>query len=100
MRVTTRSSSQRSWLTITTAPTYSSARNVLQPAAALDVEVVGGLVEEEKIGLFEQEFREAEPGLLPAGEGGDRCAELADRRSRGRGASRRSGGRRCSRRRG
>ncbi len=40
----------------------------LQPVAGLDVQVVGGLVQQEYVGLFEQKLRQGDPHLPPAGE--------------------------------
>ncbi len=48
-------------------------REVLfQPQDALRVEVVGGLVEQEQIGLAQQELAQRDPSPLPTGKGGDR----------------------------
>ena len=43
----------------------------LEPGDRLGVEVVGGLVEEEDVGAFEQGLAERDPALLAAGEGRD-----------------------------
>ena len=43
----------------------------LEPGDALGVEVVGGLVEQEDVGPFEQDLAERHPPALAAGEGAD-----------------------------
>lgn len=44
---------------------------LLQPVHRLGVEVVGGLVEEQQVGLFEQQLAERDAALLTTGEVGD-----------------------------
>ena len=44
----------------------------LQPAPHLHIEVIGRLIEEEKIGLAHEQTGQAESGLLPAREAGNR----------------------------
>lgn len=44
---------------------------LLQPVHRLGVEVVGGLVEEQQVGLLEEELAERDAALLTAGEVGD-----------------------------
>ncbi len=41
---------------------------LLEPLDALGVEVVGGLVEEQQVGLLEQELAQRHPALLPTGQ--------------------------------
>gem|GEM_PF-5835423 len=47
-----------------------------QPFDHGDVEMVGGVVEEEEVGLAAQGSGEVEAGLLAAGQGGDRAGEV------------------------
>ncbi len=42
-----------------------------QPGDALDVEVVGGLVEDDQVLLVDEELRQGDPAALTAGERGD-----------------------------
>ena len=53
-----------------------AAQVLLEPLRALDVEVIRGLVEEQEVGLSEQERRQRGPALLAAAEGVDRPLEL------------------------
>ena len=46
---------------------------LLEPQHALGVEVVGGLVEQQEVGLLEQELGERDTALLTTGEVRDRC---------------------------
>ena len=52
----------------------------LEPLDALEIQVVGRLVEQNQIGLFQQKFAEKHTGLLTAGERGEgpRCIGLAE----------------------
>ena len=52
------------------------AEEDLEPFAALDIEVVGGFVEEEDGGVLEEEFPECDACFLSAGEIGDFDAKL------------------------
>jgi hypothetical protein len=45
---------------------------LLQPQDALRVEVVGGLVEQQQVGLAEQQLAQRHPPALPTRQGGDR----------------------------
>ena len=47
---------------------------VLEPVHRRDIEVVRGLVEEHEVGLLQEQFRQADLGLLAAGEAPDRKA--------------------------
>ncbi len=49
-----------------------AVEEVLQLGQGLDVEVVGGLVEEEDVGLVHQQAQDLQPAALPAGEVADR----------------------------
>ena len=42
---------------------------VLQPLDGIHVQVVGGLVQQQKVGAGEHEPGQVDPGLFPAGEG-------------------------------
>ena len=44
---------------------------LLQPLHALRVQVVGGLVEQQQVGLGQQQPAQRDPALLPAGQAGD-----------------------------
>jgi hypothetical protein len=44
---------------------------LLQPAHALGVEVVGGLVEQQQVGRLEQQLAQRDPAALTTGELGD-----------------------------
>ncbi len=44
------------------------AQGVFQPLHRLDIQVVGGLVQHEQVGFFEQQARQQGAGLLPAAE--------------------------------
>lgn len=52
------------------------AKEAFEPLSALDVEVIGGFVEEEDGGVLEEEFAEGDAGFLAAGEVGDFDVEL------------------------
>jgi hypothetical protein len=47
------------------------AQVLLEPGHRLGVEVVGGLVEQQQVGLLEQQAAQRDAALLAAGEGGD-----------------------------
>lgn len=47
-----------------------------EPEAAIDIQVVGGFVQEEDVGLFEEELGEGEAALLPAAEAANGDVEL------------------------
>ena len=49
---------------------------VLQRGEHVGVEVVGRLVEDQHVGLVEQDEQQLQPPLLPAGQVLDRCREL------------------------
>ena len=48
----------------------------LQPGDGVHVQVVGGLVQDNQVGLLQEELAQGHPGLLTAGEGADRLPEL------------------------
>ncbi len=70
----TASRNQRSWVTTSSraAPRGEVAR---EPVDALDVEVVGRLVEQQQLGAVEQQLGERDPPALAAGERRDRRVE-------------------------
>ena len=70
MRLPTASRSARSWETSSTVPLELHQR-VLQRLAALEVEVVGRLVEDEDVGAGGDQDRQREPPLLAAGDVGE-----------------------------
>ena len=51
-------------------PAYSS-QVPFEPGDALGIEVVGGLVQQEEVGAFEQDLAESDAPALAAGERGD-----------------------------
>ncbi len=57
-------------MTATTVPGYSCER-ALEPGDRLRVEVVGGLVEQEEVGLRQEQPAEGHPPPLATREGGD-----------------------------
>ena len=98
MRPTTESRKRRSWETTRTAPS-KPARKLLEPRQAVRVEVVGGLVEQEDVGVLEQRGGQQRAGLLAAREAAQRAvgrqaldaeppANLLGARLRGPGAGR------------
>ncbi len=72
MRVTTASRKRRSWETTRTAP-VEAGEELLEPGEAVGVEVVGGLVEEQDVGVLEQRGGQQRAGLLAAGEAPQRA---------------------------
>ena len=46
------------------------AEVALQPLGGVEVQVVGGLVQQEEVGVLQNETGQVDPGLFPAGEGG------------------------------
>ena len=71
----TRSSMKRSWVT-RTRPPVELGQAVLQHLERRDVEVVGGLVEDQQVGGLAHQPRDQDAGLLAAGEAADRQLEL------------------------
>ena len=67
VRVPTASSSARSCETSSSEP-WNALQRVLQRLAALEVEVVGGLVEDQHVGAGVDEDRQRQPPALAAGE--------------------------------
>ena len=92
MRVTQRARNSRSWETSTTPP-RRPAHERLEPLEAVEVEVVGGLVEQHDVEAAQQQRGERRAGRLAARERGHRGASGPT--SRPRSAS--TGGRRSSR---
>ena len=43
---------------------------LLQPFGGPEIQVVGGLVQQEDVGILQNQAGQVDPGLLPAGEGG------------------------------
>ena len=68
------SSRSRSWLMTSSAPRYA-AEELQQPRLGVDVEVVGGLVEQEDVAAGEEDPRQLDPAALAAGEHADREVE-------------------------
>ena len=88
--VPTASRNQRSWATSTTAASRS-VEIALEPLQRGDVEVVGGLVEQQQVRVPGQRARQRRAGELAAGEALEGPVESARRRIRGRGAGRAHG---------
>ena len=74
------------------------AQVAFQPFHRVDVQVVGRLVQDEQVGIGEQQARQHGARALPAGELRDGPVEIVRRRSPGRSASGGCASRRCSRR--
>ncbi len=47
---------------------------VLQPLHRMEIQVVGGLVQQQDVGVLQNQPAQVDPGLLPAGEGGKGAA--------------------------
>ena len=88
--VPTASRNQRSCATSTTAASRSDER-LLEPLQRLDVEMVGGLVEQQHVRAGGQRAGERGARELAAGEGVQRAVEIGLARSRGRAPSRSRG---------
>ena len=69
MRVVTRSSTWRSWVT-SDQPAPVGGQPLLQPGDGVDVEVVGRLVEQQQVGLAGEEPGQRHPFGLAARQGG------------------------------
>ena len=67
MWVAMRSRNQRSWL-ITTAQPAKRSERLFERAQRVDVEVVGGLVEQQHVAAALQQLRQVQPVALAAGE--------------------------------
>ena len=74
-RVTVRARNSRSWLT-STVPARSPVTKCSSRSQAVEVEVVGRLVEQEDVVAAEQQRRHAGPGRLAAGQRGHRLVEV------------------------
>ncbi len=61
--------------------TFYSAALLCESQAYLEVHVVGGLVQDEDVGLRQQRCRKGDPPPLAAAEGRHRCAQHAGRQS-------------------
>ena len=71
----TRSRRYRSWVTRTRAPEKSS-ESFLENFERGDIEVVGGLVEDEDVGWLQHEAGNKHAGALASAEAGDGLVEL------------------------
>ena len=67
MWVATRSRNQRSWLMTTAQPAKASSA-VLEGPQGVDVEVVGGLVEQQDVAALLQHLGQVDPVALAAGQ--------------------------------
>ena len=77
------SSRSRSWLTISTRAAIA-LEEILQPQRAFEIEIVGGLVQQQQIGRGEQDRRQRHAHAPAAGEFASRAAAALRRGSRGR----------------
>ena len=50
---------------------------LLQPFGGPEIQVVGGLVQQEDVGILQNQAGQVDPGLLPAGEGGKSCPRMS-----------------------
>ena len=77
-RVTVRSRKYRSWEMVTTVP-RKRPDVLLQPLGGVEVQVVGGLVQQQNVRVLQDEAAQVHPGLLPAGEAVEQLGPLAVR---------------------
>jgi hypothetical protein len=64
--------------------TLEVLEHILDDLAGRDVQVVGGLVEQEPIGVLKQERRQVRPRPLPAAQGGERPVPHVARKGQAR----------------
>ena len=65
----------RSWLTTSTAPRKSESQ-LLEPVDRVEVEVVGGFVEQQHVRLLREDDAEPQPSALATREGRDRALQI------------------------
>ena len=65
----------RSWLVKMTVPSYSSKR-LGQYLDGVDVQMIARFIENQHVGIAQEQPCQAEPGPLPSGQDGDRLLDM------------------------